>query len=158
MKTKISNLIFAGLFASAVAITGCSKNESVNELNQNPQTLTAKSGSGDLMAAKGDITNQDLVITYARDNGVDITAEFNEFTFNMQGTPPSGQAHVWNDLLNQTGSWYYAPGGDDITLKYPTDIFRELEFLNRTWNIGESSSSVFRLYSGDGDEVHFTVK
>jgi hypothetical protein len=156
MKTKILNLIFAGLCISAVTITGCSKNESVNELNQNPQTLTAR--SGDLTAAQGDITNRNLVITYARDNGVDITAEFSEFTFNMQGTPPSGQAHVWNDLLAQTGTWNYTPGTDLITLKYPTEIFQELVFMNRTWHIGESSSTVFRLYSDDGDEVQLTGK
>lgn len=158
MKTKILNLIFAGLVASAVTITGCSKNESVNELNANPQMLTAKSGSGDLMAAKSDILNKDLVITSARDNGVDITAEFREFTFHFQGTQPSGQAFCWNDLLNQTGSWTYPVGSDEITLKYPTDIFQELVFMNRTWIIGESSSSVFRLYTNDGDEVQLATK
>src|SRR5688500_12939226 len=101
MKTKILNLIFAGVIICGAAISGCSKSDSVNDLNESPKTLTAKAGSGDLMAAQVSILNTDLIITYASDNGTDITAEFNEFTFHNQGTAPSGQAHVWNDLLAQ---------------------------------------------------------
>ncbi len=98
-----------------------------------------------------------LVIPYASDNGANITSEFKDFTFHNQGTPPSCQANVWNDLLAQTGNWTLGTGDGSITLKYPTGIFTQLAFLNRTWTIGESSTTVTRLYD-NGDEVHLVVK
>lgn len=157
MKTKIFNLIFAGLILCGIVLNGCSKNDSIQDLNQNPQLLTAKSNS-DLTATKS-ILNTDLVISYARDNGTDITAQFKDFTFNFTGAPPSGPAHVWNDLLAQTGTWYYKEEGATVfEIKYPTNVFQQLEFLNRQWIIGESSSAFIRLYSNDGDEVKFTTK
>jgi hypothetical protein len=156
MKTKILNLFFTGMVICGAVISGCSKNESINELKENPQLLSAKTGGGDVMASDVSILNQDLVITYASDNGADITSQFKDFTFHNQGTPPSGQAHVWNDLLAQTGTWTL-DGEALITLNYPTGIFQQLSFLNRTWNIGESSSAVIRLYD-NGDEVHLTPK
>ncbi len=157
MKTKILNLFITGLVICGAAISGCSKNESVNELNQNPQLLSAKTGSGDLNTAS-EILNQNFVISYARDNGADITAQFRDFTFNFQGTAPAGKAHVWNDLLAQTGTWKFMEGTDVFEIKYPTEIFEQLVFLNRVWRIGESSSSVLRLYTDDGDEVQFSTE
>lgn len=156
MKTEILNLFFTGLVACGAAISGCSKSESIQELNQNPQLLTAKSQSG--LTATESILNTDLTISYARDNGNDITAQFRELTFNFQGSPPSGNAHVWNDLLAQTGTWKFVVGSDVFEIKYPTGIFEQLIFLNRLWKIGEISSSVLRLYTDDGDEVIFSTE
>jgi len=155
MKTKILNLIFTGLIVSGAVISGCSKNESVQELNQNPQLL--KSTQANATATKS-ILNTDLVVNYASDNGVNITTQFKDFTFNFQGTAPAGQAHVWNDLLAQTGTWKFVGGTDVFEIKYPAEIFEQLAFLNRTWRIDETNESVFRLYTMDGDEVHFRVK
>ncbi len=158
MKTKISNLFFTGLIICGAAISGCSKNETINELKENPQLLSARSAPTDMMATDVEILNKDLIITYAGDNGANITDQFKDFTFHFQGTPPSGQAHVWNDLLAQTGTWTYEGSAGIISLQYPTGIFQQLAFLNRTWKIGESSSNVHRLYTDDGDEVHLTGK
>lgn len=155
MKTKILNLIFTVILVGATVISGCSKNETIQELNQSPQLL--KSTQAHTTTPKS-ILNTDLVISYARDNGVDITAQFKDFTFNFQGTAPAGQAHVWNDLLAQTGTWKFMEGTDVFEIKYPTEIFEQLVFLNRTWRIAESSETTFRLYSEDGDEVQFRIK
>jgi outer membrane murein-binding lipoprotein Lpp len=156
MKT-ILNILLAGLFSGAV-FTGCSKSETMNDLNENSQTIAAKQG-GDINANVS-ILNKDLGIIYAKDGAADITDQFKDFTFNFTGAPPSGPAHVWNDLLAQTGSWGMGNGeeGDHFTISYPTNVFTQLVFLNRSWTVGESSSAVIRLIAADGDEVHFSAK
>jgi outer membrane murein-binding lipoprotein Lpp len=156
MKTII-NILLAGLFSGAV-LTGCSKSEAMSDLKENSQTIAAKQ-DGDINA-DASILNKDLGIIYAKDGAADITNQFKDFTFNFTGAPPSGPAHVWNDLLSQTGNWGIGNGeeGDYFTIGYPTDIFTQLVFLNRSWTIGESSSAVIRLIAADGDEVHFSAK
>lgn len=155
MKTSIFKLLFGGLIMSAVVLSGCSKSEAINDLKENPQLLKTNAGN-DQLNTKADILNRDLVIIYAVDNGANITQEFKDFTFNFQGTPPSGQAHVWNDLLAQTGKWYMQE--NMFGMDFPTNIFRQLAFLNREWATGESDEMVIRLIAADGDEVHFSAK
>lgn len=150
MKTILS-ILLAGLFSGAV-LTGCSKSEAINDLNENGQTL-----NGD-MNTNVSILNQDLVIIYAKDGAADITNEFRDFTFKFVGSYPSGHAHVWNDLLAQQGTWIAEEEGADFLISYPVDIFTQLAFLNRQWTIAESSSAVIRLIAADGDEVHFSAK
>lgn len=152
MKTSILNLVISGLIVSAVVFSGCSKNEATNDLNQNPQLL--QSTSKDQVNAKADMLNKDLVIVYAVDNGVNINMDFKDFTFNFQGTPPSGRAHVWNDLLARTGKWSWM--GNVFWMDFPTDVFTQLAFLNREWTVGESTETLIRLTAADGDEVHFS--
>lgn len=166
MKTMI-NILLAGLFSGAV-LTACSKSAAMNDLRENPQTLAAKQSSnlntngsakqGVEQVGEVSILNQDLGIIYASDGGANITAQFSDFTFNFTGAYPAGTAHVWNDLLAQTGKWTMEEKTNEFFIWYPTDIFTQLAFLNRTWTIGESSAAVIRLIAADGDEVHFTAK
>ena len=153
MKTKISNLLLAGLFISGVALTSCSKSNSVNDLNNNPQQLAARSASFDAPADKG-MLNQNLRITYASDNGTDITQQFQLYTFRFVGTYPGGEAQVWNDLFARIGSWNGGQG--TFTIALPTDPFWEMAFLNRTWMVTENAG-VFTL-TADGDEVRMVIK
>jgi hypothetical protein len=158
MKTKIFNLLLAGLFISGVVLTGCSKSDAMNDLNNNSAKIAANNPSmakGD-DPADGGILNHDLRITSAIDNGTDITQQFNFYTFRFVGTYPGGQAQVWNDLLAQIGSWS-ANLETNFTISYPTDIFREMAFLNRTWTVVENSGT-FTLTAGDGDTVQFIIK
>ena len=156
MKTNISNLLLAGIFISGVALTSCSKSDTMNDLNNNPQQLAVKSASFDAPADKG-MLNQNLRITYASDNGTDITQQFQLYTFRFVGTYPGGEAQVWNDLFARLGSWGAEEPGT-ISIAYPTDPFWELAFLNRVWTVIEKTSGSFTLIANDGDEVHFTVK
>ena len=154
MKTTIFNLLLAGVFISGVALTGCSKSDTVKDLNNNSQQLATRAAF-DAPQDAG-ILNQDLRITYASDNGADITQEFQEFTFRFAGNYPGGEAQVWNDLLAQLGTWSSAEQGAPFSISYPTSIFSELVFLNRTWTVTEGNG-MFTLTS-NGDEVRMVVK
>ena len=153
MKTTTINLLFAGLI-SGIMLTSCSKND-VREMSSS-SNVAANPGRPAVTTAA--ILNKDLKIINARDNGVDITDRFQDFTFNFTGNYPGGPAHVWNDLLAQTGSWSSAFEATDFTISYPTGIVEQLAFLNRTWNIEAPSTTFFRLTSTDGDVVELTTK
>jgi len=153
MKTTIFNLLFA-VVISGLVFTSCKKTD-LTEMKATPNAVGNTDNAGKPAATTASILNQDLSISYAYDNGVDITAQFKDFTFEFAGTYPSGNAHVWNDLLAQTGTWSSPTETTDLILWYPTDIFTQLAFLNREWNIVEASTSFYRLMAADGDEVNF---
>jgi hypothetical protein len=155
MKTTIFNTLLAGLLISGMFLTGCSKENSINELNNNPQQISAKD-DGD-MHPYTSLLNQDLVVYYAEDDDVNITTQFQGLTFRFAGNYPAGQAQVWNDSIAQTGTWSNKQG-TDFAINYPTDIFTQLTFFNRVWTIGSSSSSVIRLIGSDGDEVQLSPR
>lgn len=155
MKTTIFNLFFA-VVISGLVLTSCSKTD-ITEMTPTPnEAATANTNNaGKPAPTTASILNQNLKISYARDNGVDITAQFKDFTFEFNGTYPSGNAHVWNDLLAQTGRWSSPTESTDFVLLYPTEIFNQLAFLNREWTIVAASTNFFRLMAADGDEVNF---
>jgi len=156
MKTIIFNTLVAGLLISGTILTGCSKENTVNELNNNAQTVAAK--GDEEMHPVLSILNQNLEVIYAKDGSADITQQFTGLTFRFVGNYPGGQAQVWSDRLAQSGTWSGEEQTAEFMISYPTDIFTQLAFLNRQWTIGESSSSVVRLIGADGDEVHFAGK
>ena len=155
MKTTIFNQFFA-IVISGLVLTSCSKTD-ITEMTPTPNAATTANtaNAGKPAPTTAAIINQDIKISYARDNGVDITSQFKDFTFKFIGTYPSGPAHVWNDLLAQTGQWSSPTESTDFVLSYPTGIFEQLAFLNRQWTIVEGSTNFFRLTSSDGDEVDF---
>lgn len=155
MKTTIFNTLLAGILFSGMILTGCSKESTISDLNNNAKEISKQN---DEMHAGISILNQNLAIIYAKDGSADITQQFSDLTFRFAGNYPSGQAQVWNDLLAQTGTWSSGEETTDFIISYPTDIFNQLAFLNRQWTIGESSSAVIRLIGADGDEVHFAGK
>jgi hypothetical protein len=155
MKTTFFNL-FSAVVISGLALTSCSKIDP-KEITPTPNAAATADANdaGKPATTTASILNQNLKISYARDNGVDITAQFRDFSFEFNGTYPSGNAHVWNDLLAQTGKWSSPTESTDFVLWYPTDIFTQLNFLNREWTIVEGGTSFFRLMAADGDEVDF---
>jgi hypothetical protein len=157
MKTKIFNLLLAGII-SGVLFTACSKNDVTEQIAANANNANNANSTAKPSGLTASILNQDLKITSAIDNGTDITQQFNAFTFRFVGNYPGGQAQVWNDLLAQAGSWSSASESTDFTISYPTDIFNQLAFLNRTWTIAQSSENFFRLIGADGDQVDMTTK
>ena len=161
MKTNIFNLLFAGLFISGVALTGCSKSEAINDLNNNPQKIAINNAEDpeDPDQHVGlQILNNNLGIIYALDGAVDITHQFSAYTFRFNGSEPAGQAQAWDSQALVTGSWSMQVEPGNFAISYPTNIFSELAFLNRNWTMGESSSAVVRLIAADGDEIHFAAK
>ncbi len=63
MKTKILNLFFTGMVICGAVISGCSKNESINELKDNPQLLSARSGETNQISSDISLLNHDLGYT-----------------------------------------------------------------------------------------------
>jgi len=157
MKTKFLNLLFAGLFIAGVVLIGCSKSEAIEDLNNNSKKIAATESDDDHTVGVR-LLNQDLVVMYALDGTVDITQQFNAYTFRFAGTEPSGQAYAWNKQLMQTGSWSMSVDPGSLVISYPSNTFPELVFMNRNWTIEGSSSAVIRLVASDGDEVQLTSK
>jgi hypothetical protein len=157
MKTKFFNLLFAGLFISGVALTGCNKSEAIHDLNNNSGKIAA-AGPDDDPHPYLQLLNQDLVVMYALDGANDITQQFAPYTFKFIGTEPSGQAQVTDGKMSQTGSWSMEVEPGDFGISYPTNVFTGLVFLNRNWTIEGSSSAVIRLVASDGDEVQLAAK
>lgn len=155
MKTTIFNLFFA-VVISGLVLTSCSKTD-LTEMAATPNAAgtAITNNEGKPAPTTASILNQNLRINIARDNGVDITSQFKDFTFEFNGTYPSGNAHVWNDLLAQTGTWSSPADITDFVLRYPTGIFSQLAFLNQEWNIDEASTTFYRLKAANGNEVNF---
>jgi hypothetical protein len=151
MKTTLFTRLLAGSLITATLFTACSKNETIDELNNGPQTTTAK---GIAVIENPNVLNQELKVAYAMDGATDITDQLDDFTFKFAGTYPSGEAQVWNDLLARIGTWRMA-NESSITIAYPTDPFTQLAFLNREWTIGTANRGYIVFTAADGDEVHF---
>jgi len=154
MKTIFTKLL-AGSLITATIFTACSKNNSIEELNNGPQqTATA----GIVAIENPYILNQDLKIAYASDGATDITEQMDAFTLRFEGNYPGGIAHVWNDLLAQTGSWSMADATSPITMSFPTNVLTQLAFLNREWVIGNAQRGFIVLTAADGDQLHLISK
>lgn len=156
MKTTFFTRLIAGSLITATIFTACSKNNSIDELNNGPQQTTI-SAKGIIDIENPNILNQDLKVYYASDGAVDITEQFNSFTFKFAGNYPAGEAQVWNDLLARIGNWSMA-NESSINIAYPTDPFTQLAFLNREWKIGVANRGFIVFTAADGDEVHFISK
>jgi hypothetical protein len=156
MKTTFFTRLLAGSLITATFFTACSKNGTIDELNNGPQQTTT-AAKGIAVIENPNILNQELVVAYASDGGADITQQFNQLTFKFAGNYPSGQAEVWNDLLARIGTWNMA-NESSITISYPTDPFTQLAYLNREWTIGVANRGFIVFTAADGDEVHFISK
>ena len=159
MKTILFTKLLAGSLISATIFTACSKNETIDELNNGPQQTTTASATAALkndiaVIENPNILNQELKVAYARDGAADITEQMDDLTMKFVGNYPAGEAQVWNDLLAVTGSWSMS-NESSITLSYPTTTITQLAFSNREWTIGQAQRGYIVLTAADGDEVHF---
>jgi len=160
MKTTLFTRLLAGSLITATILTACSKNNSIDELNNGPQQTTTATTAANRVGVieNPNLLNQDLKIVYARDGATDITEQMDDFTLRFVGNYPGGEAQVWNDLLAQTGSWSMADANSTITMSYPTNILTQLVFLNREWTVGEAQRGFIVLTAADGDELHLISK
>ncbi|MBK6634846.1 MAG: hypothetical protein IPG38_11510 [Chitinophagaceae bacterium] len=95
MKTTIFNLFFA-VVISGLAFTSCKKTD-LTEMTATPNAAGTANANNAVKPSTGtaSILNQDLSITYARDNGVDITLNSKTLHSNLmvpihQATPMFG--------------------------------------------------------------------
>ena len=155
MKTSIFTRLFAGALIITATLTAFSTKTSNNTTAQpvfNAATRAAKTGAPVIYSQ---LLNQNLSVTYAVQNGVDITEDMNDWTFRFNGNYPGGEAQGWNDILAVTGSWSMAEGSDIISIMFPSRLSQPA-FMSRTWTIGNAGKGAeIVLTAADGDEVHF---
>lgn len=158
MKTSIFTRLFAGLTISAITLTAYSMNEPTTVNNKAPFSNSAIQAAGNATAVMyADILNQNLAITYATDNGADITEDMNDWTLRFNGNYPGGEAQAWNDLLAVTGSWNMSEGSNMINISYFSSLSQPV-FLSRAWTISSGfKGAAIVLTAADGDQVHLAA-
>src|SRR5436190_17653738 len=117
MKTSINKLL-AGLFFSGVVLAACSKSDSINDLNNNPQQVKASNtsmiadnfGSADGTDPATGMLNRNFVITNATDGKTNMSEQFSGYTFKFTGTQPGGEAMVTTSQGTLTGTWNWREG------------------------------------------------
>jgi hypothetical protein len=140
---------------TAVLLTACSKNDTINDLNNGPQEASA-AVTQSRIAANASILNKELKPGYARDGAVDITEDMNDWTFKFIGNYPGGEAQAWNDLLSVTGTWNMTEGSSTLSLSYPSTL-SQMVYMSREWTV-TGSGSEFILTAADGDEIRLVEK
>jgi len=155
MKTSIFTRLFAGALITTITLTAFGETTSLNNTTQpvfNASTSAAKTAATIIYSQ---VLNQNLRVTYAVDNGMDITEDMNDWTFRFNGDFPGGEAQGWNDILAVTGSWSMASESDNISIMFPSSL-SQLVFMSRTWTIGNQARGPEIVFTApDGDEVHF---
>ena len=163
MKNSIYKFILSAviIFSAATILNSCTKADAINTIS-NPAGTTQTSANGQAVRpAANSILDQDLVITYAKDDNVDITGKFRDFTFHFTYTgSTSGPAAAWNNILTVDGTWSMLNSHDNITFAFPTNIISDLAFLDKQWIIGESTGTTIMLTAanGENDVIYFSSK
>lgn len=166
MKTTIFNLLSAGLVAGLI-FTGCSKENSIDDLNNNPQALTISDngtmkddGSGDdgTKDPESGMLNRDMGIVYAVDGKDNISSQFSGYTFRYKGQQPSGEVLASDGQRDLTGTWRWRDGTNAIVMDFPNGT-NQTDYLNRMWTMQPSTSAnMMKLTASDGDEIVMSAK
>jgi hypothetical protein len=155
MKTSILTRLFTGALIITVTLTAFSEKTSVNNTTAPKFNAAGSAAKTPAAITYSQLLNQNLRVTYAMHNGVDITEDMNDWTFRFNGDYPGGDAQGWNDVLSVTGSWSMTEGSDNISIMFPSRLSQPA-FMSRTWAIGYAGKGAEIVFtSGDGDEVHF---
>jgi hypothetical protein len=154
MKTSIFTRLFAGAAIATITLTAFSETTSHNNTAQPVCNVAATAASNAAAVIYSQLLNQNLSVTYAVDNGVDITEDMNDWNFRFNGDYPGGDAQGWNDILAVSGNWSMAEGSNTISINFPSRL-SQLVFMSKTWTIGTyGKGAEIVLTSPDGDEVH----
>lgn len=166
MKTITSNigriLLFNLLLFTGLLISGCSKKDDI-------KLISSATNTGNVVPTKFTNTlpliNHELKVSYAMDDGTNITASFNDLTFffSLEGTNTvDGTANVWNDLFNVRGKWEFRPiqnaNTQYILFILPTQVHNQLAFMNREWQINSVGSEMILIsVNGAPAELRYTT-
>ena len=149
MKHTTYKFVLAAIlfFSGIVLFTSCKKDENNN----------TPSWPGNQI-----LIDKDFLVSYAKDNGGNITANYAGYTFRFAGPPSllTGTATVTNTLLTITGTWTMTAGRDRITFAFPTNLFPELSYMNKTWIVTNATANpvVLNATFGEDDELRLTLK
>ncbi len=112
------------LFIACVAIfVSCKKNDSTN------------TGTGTLVEQlfESQVLNHDFIVNLAMDNGTDLTANYNGYTFRLLKTDfYHGPAQIKKGTTIYTGSWSCNEDYSKLIITLPGTP-SELVFLTREW-------------------------
>jgi hypothetical protein len=136
---------FLLLFSGILLLNGCSKDENNTPAWPGNQLLIDKNFS----------------VPYAKDNGADVTANYNGIIFRFAGpaTSLTGTATAANSLFTVTGTWTMNSSRDKISFSFPTNLLPDLAFMNKTWKITNAfvSPVVLKADNGEDDEVRLLL-
>lgn len=166
MKTITSNigrvLFFNLLLFTGLLISGCSKNDDI-------KLISSASNTGNVVPTKFTNTlpliNHEVRVSYAMDDGNNITASFNDFTFffSLEGiNTVDGRAYIWNDLFTVYGKWEFRQNPNastqNILFLLPTQVHNQLAFMNREWMISSVGPEMILIAaSGAPAELRYTT-
>jgi hypothetical protein len=149
-KTMYKLILLAGItFCGAVLLSSCSKDDNTN-------TSTA---SKDYFV--NNMQSLDLKVSFASDNGTDITSKFSGYTFRFADTIAlAGKATASNDLLTVSGTWSIDGDYNKIAFVFPTAVIADLAFMNKQWQFTNRDSATVKLMAsnGENDVLYFVRK
>ena len=135
-------------FCAATLFNGCKKNDTAT--------------TSDTLPADQKLIDHNLLISFAKDDGSDITSNYTGLVFKYNGTAKSlsGSATAANGILNVTGTWALNATRNRITFAFPTNVISELSYLNKQWEITNPSTNpvVLKALFGENDEVRFSTQ
>ncbi len=91
------------------------------------------------------ILNKDFVVHFASDNGTEITAQYNGFTFRLnKNTLYDGPMTASNGMQTYTGTWSCNSDYSKLTITLPTTV-PSFSFLNREWKFTKKAVPIMEL-------------
>lgn len=103
---------------------------------------------------ENNVLNRNFVVTYATDNGVDITTQYNGYTFFLLKTDfYHGPLQATKNSVLVTGSWSSNEDYSKLVISLP-DTPSEFVFLNRPWRFTSKGVPLLKLAPwGSSDPV-----
>ena len=129
-----SRFIIALALAALLLLSGCSK-----------EALAAANKGLLEQYFENNILNRDFNVQLATDSGVDITAQFNGYTFKLtQNTLQDGPMTATMGTIVLTGTWSANDDYSKLVISLPNSV-AAFSFLNREWKFTKKAIPVMEL-------------
>ncbi len=91
------------------------------------------------------VLNKNIIVNYASNNGTDITANYNGYTFVLLKTDYyHGPLQAKKDATVITGSWSTNDDYSKLTITLPA-LPQEFVFLSRSWRFTSKTTTLMKL-------------
>jgi hypothetical protein len=129
-----SRFIIAIAFALLLLLTGCSK-----------EALIEKNRSLLEQYFEDNILNKDFRVKLATDNGANLTAQYNDYTFKLtKNTLLDGPMTAATATATLTGTWSCNDDYSKLVITLPTSV-AAFSFLSREWKFTKKAIPVMEL-------------
>lgn len=129
-----SRFIIAIALAALLLLSGCSK-----------EALAAQNRSLLEQYFEDNILNKDFKVRLASDNGTDLTAQFNGYTFKLiKNTLLDGPMTANTGTTTLTGSWSCNDDYSKLIITLPNTV-TAFSFLNREWKFTKKAIPIMEL-------------